>query len=60
MALHRSGALEADGEQYPLDQDHIVRVAPTVKRKITPGPDGLRLLAIGGTPGKPYDAGGTL
>ena len=60
IALRGSGTLEADGEQYPLDQDHIARVAPSVVRKITPGPDGLRLLALGATPGEAYDTGGTL
>jgi mannose-6-phosphate isomerase-like protein (cupin superfamily) len=60
VALRGSGTLEADGERYPIDQDHIVRVGPEVKRKITAGPDGLRLLALGATPGQAYDAGGTL
>ena len=60
IALRGSGTLEADGERYPLDQDHIARVGPAVKRKITAGPDGLRLLALGATPGEAYDAGGTL
>lgn len=60
IALRGSGTLEADGERYPLDQDHIVRVGPAVKRKVTAGPDGLRLLALGGTPGEAYDSGGTL
>ena len=59
-ALKGSGSLEADGEQYALDADHIARVGAEVKRKITPGPDGIRLLVIGGTPGEPYDTGGTL
>jgi mannose-6-phosphate isomerase-like protein (cupin superfamily) len=60
VALRGSGTLEADGETYPLDQDHIARVDPDVKRKIVPGPEGLRLLALGATPGQPYDTGGTL
>jgi uncharacterized cupin superfamily protein len=60
VALRGSGTLEADGETYPIDSDHIVRVAPGVRRKITAGPDGLRLLAIGATPGEAYDSGGTL
>jgi mannose-6-phosphate isomerase-like protein (cupin superfamily) len=60
VALRGSGTLEADGEAYPVDPDHIVRVGPTVKRKITAGPDGLRLLAIGATPGRAYDPGGAL
>lgn len=60
VALRGSGILEADGEKYPLDPDHIVRVGPSVKRKILAGPDGLRLLALGATPGQAYDTGGTL
>jgi len=60
VALRGSGTLEADGETYPIDPDHIVRVDPDVKRKITAGPDGLRLLALGGVPGEAYDPGGTL
>ena len=59
-ALRGSGTLEADGEQLPIDQDHIARVGPTVKRKIVPGPDGIRLLVVGAAPGEPYDSGGTL
>jgi mannose-6-phosphate isomerase-like protein (cupin superfamily) len=59
-ALKGSGTLEADGEQYPLDTNHIARVGPEVKRKVTPGPEGLRLLVIGATPGEPYATGGTL
>jgi mannose-6-phosphate isomerase-like protein (cupin superfamily) len=59
-ALRGSAILEADGHQYPIDADHIARVGPTTKRKVTPGPEGIRLLVIGATPGEPYDAGGTL
>lgn len=60
FALAGSGTVEADGESFPLDSDHAVRVGPGVTRKVLPGPDGLRLLAIGGTPGHAYDPGGTL
>jgi mannose-6-phosphate isomerase-like protein (cupin superfamily) len=60
VALRGSGTIEADGEQYPIDPDHIVRVGPTVKRKIVPAAEGLRLLALGGTPGRGYDSAGTL
>lgn len=60
VALRGSGTLEADGERYPVDPEHIVRVGPTVRRKIVPGPDGLRLLALGGIPGEPYGSSGTL
>jgi mannose-6-phosphate isomerase-like protein (cupin superfamily) len=60
VALRGSGTLVVDGEEYPIDFDHIVRVGSAVKRKILAGPDGLRLLALGATPGEAYDAGGTL
>ena len=60
VALKGSGTVEADGQQYPLDPAHIVRLGPEVKRKVTPGPDGLRLLALGATPGQAYDAGARL
>jgi hypothetical protein len=59
-ALQGSGTLEADGERYPIDADHIARVGPEVKRKVTPGPEGIRLLVIGATPGEPYETGGAL
>jgi mannose-6-phosphate isomerase-like protein (cupin superfamily) len=60
IALEGSGTLEADGEQYPIDAGQIARVGPEVKRKVTPGPDGIRLLVIGATPGEPYETGGAL
>lgn len=60
FALRGSGTVEAGGEGFPLDADHAVRVGPQVVRKVVPGPEGLRLLAIGGTPGQPYETGGTL
>jgi hypothetical protein len=59
-ALKGSGTLEADGERYPLDAEHIARVGPEVKRRVTPGPEGIRLLVIGSTPGEAYDPGGRL
>lgn len=60
VALRGSGTLKASGESYPLDAEHIARVGPDVKRKVTPGPEGIRLLVIGATPGEPYETGGTL
>ena len=60
FALRGSGTVEAEGESHPLDADHAVRVGPDVVRKVVPGPEGLRLLAVGGRPGQPYETGGTL
>ena len=60
LALRGSGTLVAGGEEFPLDAEHVVRVAPEVTRKVLPGPDGMRLLAIGGVPGRAYDSGDSL
>lgn len=60
IALRGSGTVEADGDAYEIDAEHIVRVGPAVKRKITPGADGLRLLALGAAPGRAYDPSGSL
>jgi hypothetical protein len=60
VTLRGSGEVEVDGERYPLDADHIVRVGPAARRKILPGPDGMRLLAIGGVAGQAFDPASTL
>jgi hypothetical protein len=42
----------SEWKTYELDADHIIWVGPTARRKILPGPDGVRLLAIGGFLGR--------
>ena len=59
IALRGSADVEVNGHRYPVDAGHIIRVGPTARRKILPGPDGVRLLAIGGYPGKAYDPAAT-
>ena len=54
VVMRGSGEIEVDGERHPLDPETIVRVGPAAKRKIWPGPDGMRVLALGGTPGAAY------
>ena len=56
LALRGSGEIEIDGERHPLDPETMVMVGPGVKRKIITGEESMRLLAIGGIPGKPYEA----
>ena len=60
IALRGSADVEVDGRRYPIDGGHLIRVGPTARRKILPGPDGVRLLAIGGFPGKAYDPAATV
>jgi mannose-6-phosphate isomerase-like protein (cupin superfamily) len=57
IALRGSADIEVDGQRHPVDADHIIRVGPTARRKILPGPDGVRLLALSGVPGQAYDPG---
>ena len=53
VALRGSGEVEIDGERHPLDPETMVRVSAGTKRKIWPGDEGLRVLAIGGVPARP-------
>ena len=55
VVMRGSGEIEVDGERHPLDTETIVRVGPAAKRKIWPGADGMRVLAVGGTPGSAYE-----
>ncbi len=54
LAIGGSGWLEVDGDRVDLDPDTFVRVGPEARRKVYAGPEGLRLLAIGGAPGEAY------
>jgi mannose-6-phosphate isomerase-like protein (cupin superfamily) len=54
VALRGSGEMEVDGEKMPLDEDHMVRVGPAAKRKVVSGPEGIRMLILGGVPGRVY------
>ena len=54
IALSGSGRIEIDGERVELGPDVLVRVGPDARRKIFSGPDGLRILALGGAPGEAY------
>ena len=55
IALRGSAEIEIEGERHPLDQNTMVRVSAGTKRKIYPGDEGIRVLAIGAIPGKPYE-----
>jgi mannose-6-phosphate isomerase-like protein (cupin superfamily) len=53
--MRGSGAIEIEGERLELTPDLLVRVGPGIKRKIFAGPEGVRLLALGGKPGSAYE-----
>jgi mannose-6-phosphate isomerase-like protein (cupin superfamily) len=54
VVLRGSGTLDAGDEKTVLTAGTLVRVGPSQKRKILPGPEGIAVLAIGGTPGQAY------
>ena len=56
LAIRGGGDIEIDGQRFPLDPDHMVRVAAGVKRKVWPGPEGIRMVIVGGIPGALYEA----
>lgn len=55
VVLRGSAEFEIEGERVPIDESRMLWIAPTAKRKLKPGPDGVRLLAIGCAPGQSYE-----
>jgi mannose-6-phosphate isomerase-like protein (cupin superfamily) len=55
VVLRGGGRLTAGGLDVELVPDVLIRVGPHEKRRITSGPEGLRLLALGGVPGEAYE-----
>jgi hypothetical protein len=55
LALDGSGWIDIEGERADLDGETLVRVGPKARRKVYSGPEGLRMLAIGGSPGQVYE-----
>ena len=51
-----SGEIEIDGERHPLEPGSMVMVNSGVMRKVITGDEPIRLTAIGGVPGKAYEA----
>lgn len=51
VVLAGSAELEIAGERVPAGTGSIVRVGPDAMRKLVPGEDGVRILAIGGVAG---------
>ena len=56
VALRGSGAVVAGETRLALDPEHLVRVDAGTSRVLASGPEGLRVLCVGGVPGAPYAA----
>jgi mannose-6-phosphate isomerase-like protein (cupin superfamily) len=55
FVLRGSGEVEIDGERIALDPETAVSIKAGTRRKLWPGPEGMRVIAIGGTPGSVYE-----
>jgi uncharacterized cupin superfamily protein len=55
VALGGAGSVDIDGERLPLDSEHLVKVDAGTARVLSSGPEGLRVLCIGGLPGGVYE-----
>ena len=55
VVLRGKAEIDIEGERIPIDPETIVRVSSGTKRKIYTGDEPVRLLALGGVPGKTYE-----
>jgi mannose-6-phosphate isomerase-like protein (cupin superfamily) len=55
VVLAGAARLVVDGEQIQAGVGSLVRVDPAATRKLVPGPEGVRVLAIGCAPGGDYE-----
>jgi mannose-6-phosphate isomerase-like protein (cupin superfamily) len=54
FVLRGGGEIEIEGERIPLDPETAVSIKSGTRRKLWPGPEGMRVVAIGGKPGAIY------
>ena len=55
LALRGSAEFEIDGERVSINPGRMVRIGAGTKRRLEPGPNGVRILAIGCSPGRTYE-----
>jgi mannose-6-phosphate isomerase-like protein (cupin superfamily) len=55
VALRGSGEIEIEGERHRIDPETMVQISPGTTRKVFTGDEALRLLIVGGVPGKAYE-----
>ena len=55
VALRGAGSVVVDGEPHALDAEHLVAVDAGTNRVLASGPEGVRVLCVGGVPGGVYE-----
>ena len=56
VVLEGLAILRAGGQEHRLEAGAMARVGPRERRKLLTGPEGARILALGGTPGERFEA----
>src|SRR3954452_25485633 len=56
FVLRGAGEIGVEGERIPLDAAPAISIKSGTRRKLWPGPDGMRVIAIGGKPGAVYES----
>jgi quercetin dioxygenase-like cupin family protein len=55
VVLNGAAEFEINGQRVSLDRERMLWVAADTRRRLEPGPEGVRILVIGSTPGKHYE-----
>ncbi|MDE3069536.1 MAG: cupin domain-containing protein [Acidobacteriota bacterium] len=55
VVLRGSAEFLVDGERVQLEPGRMLRVGAGIRRRLEPGAGGVRILAIGATPGRLYE-----
>jgi mannose-6-phosphate isomerase-like protein (cupin superfamily) len=55
IPLSGSGWIDVGGERVHVDTGMAMRIGPTASRTVISGPEGIRVLMIGGVPGEAYE-----
>ena len=55
VTLAGSGTFVIDDRPVSIDPSVMLRIAPGARRRLEPGPNGVRVLAIGNAAGRAYD-----
>lgn len=55
VVLRGGGEIDIEGERHAIDPDVMVSVRAGTRRKVLAGEQGLRILVLGGVPGKAYE-----
>ena len=55
VVLNGSAEFEINGQQVSLDREQMLWIGASTRRRLEPGPDGVRILVIGSSPGTRYE-----